>query len=103
LRIGNQFIVCGLHLFGGAQAFRSFFAAVGIGSYRYLFNAFLLYSDPNYRIITCSPTRTLTGSPGALGTNGNKTYSYLLSNLPPNKNIKPMAGLLPCDPLRGGF
>ena len=55
--------------FGGAQALGPSLQAVGIGSYRYLFNAFPYILTLIIIIITCSPRRTLTGSPGALGTN----------------------------------
>lgn len=55
--------------FGGAQALGPSLQAVGIGSYRYLFNAFPYILTLVIIIITCSPRRTLTGSPGALGTN----------------------------------
>ena len=55
--------------FGGAQALGPSLQAVGIGSYRYLFNAFPYILTLIIIIITCSPRRTLTGSPGALGMN----------------------------------
>lgn len=55
--------------FGGAQALGPSLQAVGIGSYRYLFNAFPYILTLIIIIITCSPRRTLSGSPGALGTN----------------------------------
>ncbi|OYQ66489.1 ABC transporter permease [Pseudanabaena sp. SR411] len=55
--------------FGGAQALGPSLQAVGIGSYRYLFNAFPYILTLVIIIITCSPRRTLSGSPGALGTN----------------------------------
>lgn len=55
--------------FGGAQALGPSLQAVGIGSYRYLFNAFPYILTLIIIIITCSPRRTLTGSPGALGIN----------------------------------
>ena len=56
-------------LFGGAQAIGPSLQAVGISSYRYLFNAAPYIMTLIITIITCSPRRTLTGSPGALGTN----------------------------------
>jgi len=55
--------------FGGAQALGPSLQAVGIGSYRYLFNAFPYILTLVIIIITCSPRKTLSGSPGALGTN----------------------------------
>lgn len=56
-------------LFGGAQAIGPSLQAVGISSYRYLFNAAPYILTLIITIITCSPRRTLAGSPGALGTN----------------------------------
>jgi simple sugar transport system permease protein len=56
-------------LFGGAQAIGPSLQAVGISSYRYLFNAAPYIMTLIITIITCSPRRTLAGSPGALGTN----------------------------------
>ncbi|TYQ31380.1 ABC transporter permease [Pseudanabaena sp. UWO310] len=56
-------------LFGGAQAIGPALQAVGITSYYYLFNAAPYIMTLIITIATCSPRRTLTGSPGALGTN----------------------------------
>jgi simple sugar transport system permease protein len=56
-------------LFGGAQAIGPSLQAVGISSYRYLFNAAPYIMTLIITIATCSPRRTLSGSPGALGTN----------------------------------
>ncbi|MBD2175712.1 ABC transporter permease [Pseudanabaena sp. FACHB-1998] len=56
-------------LFGGAQAIGPSLQAVGVSSYRYLFNAAPYILTLIITIATCSPRRTLTGSPGALGTN----------------------------------
>lgn len=55
-------------LFGGAQAIGPALQSVGINSYYYLFNASPYILTLIIMIITCSPKRTLTGAPGALGT-----------------------------------
>ena len=55
-------------LFGGAQAIGPALQAVGIDSYYYLFNAAPYILTLVVMIITCSPTRTSVGAPGALGT-----------------------------------
>jgi len=55
-------------LFGGAQAIGPALQSVGIQSYYYLFNASPYILTLAIMIITCSPQRTLTGAPGALGT-----------------------------------
>ncbi|EDX87396.1 amino acid or sugar ABC transport system, permease protein, putative [Synechococcus sp. PCC 7335] len=54
-------------LFGGAQAIGPAFQSVGIDSYYYLFNAAPYVLTLLIMIITCSPQKTLVGSPGALG------------------------------------
>ncbi|WP_317112351.1 ABC transporter permease [Chroococcidiopsis sp. SAG 2025] len=54
-------------LFGGAQAIGPALQSVGIDSYYYLFNASPYIFTLLIMIITCSPKRTLTGAPGALG------------------------------------
>ncbi|WP_348539950.1 MULTISPECIES: ABC transporter permease [Spirulina sp. CCY15215] len=54
-------------LFGGAQAIGPALQSVGIDSYYYLFNASPYILTLLIMIITCSPKRTLTGVPGALG------------------------------------
>ena len=54
-------------LFGGAQAIGPALQSVGINSYYYLFNASPYILTLLIMIITCSPKRTLTGAPGALG------------------------------------
>ena len=54
-------------LFGGAQAIGPAFQSVGINSYYYLFNAAPYILTLLIMVMTCSPKRTLTGSPGALG------------------------------------
>jgi general nucleoside transport system permease protein len=54
-------------LFGGAQAIGPALQSVGIDSYYYLFNASPYILTLLIMIITCSPKRTLTGAPGALG------------------------------------
>lgn len=56
-------------LFGGAQAIGPALQAVGVDSYYYLFNASPYILTLLIMIITCSPKRTLSGLPGALGTN----------------------------------
>ncbi|MEO0515753.1 MAG: ABC transporter permease [Cyanobacteria bacterium P01_A01_bin.116] len=54
-------------LFGGAQAAGPAFQSVGIDSYTYLFNATPYILTLLIMVVTCSPQRTLMGSPGALG------------------------------------
>ncbi|MEM8603944.1 MAG: ABC transporter permease [Cyanobacteria bacterium P01_H01_bin.121] len=54
-------------LFGGAQAVGPAFQSVGVQSYYYLFNAAPYVLTLVIMVITCSPQRTLAGSPGALG------------------------------------
>ncbi len=54
-------------LFGGAQAIGPAFQSVGIDSYYYLFNAAPYILTLLIMVVTCSPQRTLVGSPGALG------------------------------------
>ncbi|MEE3718687.1 ABC transporter permease [Tumidithrix elongata RA019] len=56
-------------LFGGAQAIGPALQAVRINAFPYLFNAAPYIFTLIIMIITCSPKRTLAGSPGALGTN----------------------------------
>jgi simple sugar transport system permease protein len=56
-------------LFGGAQAIGPALQAVRINAFPYLFNAAPYIFTLIIMIITCSPKRTLVGSPGALGTN----------------------------------
>ncbi|HAG82114.1 MAG TPA: ABC transporter permease [Cyanobacteria bacterium UBA11162] len=56
-------------LFGGAQALGPALQSVGITEGRYLFNAAPYVLTLAIMIITCSPKRTMTGVPGALGTN----------------------------------
>ncbi len=56
-------------LFGGAQAIGPALQAVRINAFPYLFNASPYILTLIIMIITCSPKRTLAGSPGALGTN----------------------------------
>jgi simple sugar transport system permease protein len=56
-------------LFGGAQAIGPALQAVGVDSYYYLFNASPYILTLLIMIITCSPKRTLSGLPGALGVN----------------------------------
>lgn len=55
-------------LFGGAQAIGPALQSVGVNSYYYLFNASPYILTLTIMIFTCSPKRTLTGAPGALGT-----------------------------------
>lgn len=55
-------------LFGGAQALGPALQSVGITEGYYLFNAAPYVLTLAIMIITCSPKRTLTGAPGALGT-----------------------------------
>lgn len=54
-------------LFGGAQAIGPAFQSVGVDTYTYLFNAAPYILTLVIMILTCSPARTLAGSPGALG------------------------------------
>jgi general nucleoside transport system permease protein len=54
-------------LFGGAQAVGPALQSVGIDAYYYLFNASPYILTLLIMVITCSPKRTLTGAPGALG------------------------------------
>ncbi len=55
-------------LFGGAQALGPALQSVGITQGYYLFNAAPYVLTLLIMIITCSPKRTLSGAPGALGT-----------------------------------
>ena len=55
-------------LFGGAQAIGPALQSVGIDQGYYLFNAAPYVLTLAIMIFTCSPKRTLTGAPGALGT-----------------------------------
>jgi simple sugar transport system permease protein len=55
-------------LFGGAQALGPALQSVGIEEGYYLFNAAPYALTLFIMIVTCSPKRTLTGAPGALGT-----------------------------------
>lgn len=55
-------------LFGGAQALGPALQSVGIKEGYYLFNAAPYILTLLIMIFTCSPKRTLTGAPGALGT-----------------------------------
>lgn len=55
-------------LFGGAQALGPALQSVGIKEGYYLFNAAPYILTLLIMIITCSPKRTLSGVPGALGT-----------------------------------
>ncbi|MBD2090268.1 ABC transporter permease [Microcoleus sp. FACHB-1515] len=55
-------------LFGGAQAIGPALQSVGIEQGYYLFNAAPYILTLAIMIFTCSPKRTLTGAPGALGT-----------------------------------
>ncbi|NJP08484.1 MAG: ABC transporter permease [Leptolyngbyaceae cyanobacterium RU_5_1] len=54
--------------FGGTQAVGPALQAVGVDSGIYLFNAAPYVLTLLIMIITCSPKRTLSGAPGALGT-----------------------------------
>jgi len=54
-------------LFGGTQAIGPAFQSIGIDSYYYLFNAAPYVLTLLIMIVTCSPQKTLAGSPGALG------------------------------------
>lgn len=55
-------------LFGGAQALGPALQSVGIKEGYYLFNAAPYILTLIIMIFTCSPKRSLTGAPGALGT-----------------------------------
>lgn len=55
-------------LFGGAQALGPALQSVGIEEGYYLFNAAPYVLTLLIMIFTCSPKRTLSGVPGALGT-----------------------------------
>ncbi|KAM3100482.1 ABC transporter permease [Phormidesmis sp. 146-12] len=55
-------------LFGGAQSLGPALQAVGIEGGYYLFNASPYILTLLIMIVTCSPKKTLTGAPGALGT-----------------------------------
>lgn len=55
-------------LFGGAQALGPALQSIGIKEGYYLFNAAPYVLTLIIMIFTCSPKRTLTGAPGALGT-----------------------------------
>jgi general nucleoside transport system permease protein len=54
-------------LFGGAQALGPALQSVGMTQGYYLFNAAPYVLTLAIMILTCSPTRTLSGAPGALG------------------------------------
>jgi len=55
--------------FGGAQAIGPTLQAIGIQGGYYLFNAAPYILTLLIMVFTCSPKKTLTGAPGALGTN----------------------------------
>lgn len=55
-------------LFGGAQSLGPALQSVGIKEGYYLFNAAPYVLTLLIMVFTCSPKRTLTGAPGALGT-----------------------------------
>jgi general nucleoside transport system permease protein len=55
-------------LFGGAQALGPALQSVGITQGYYLFNAAPYVLTLIIMILTCSPSRTVAGAPGALGT-----------------------------------
>lgn len=55
-------------LFGGAQAIGPALQSVGVEGGYYLFNASPYILTLAIMIFTCSPKKTLTGAPGALGT-----------------------------------
>jgi simple sugar transport system permease protein len=57
-------------LFGGAQALGPALQAIGIKEGYYLFNAAPYVLTLIIMIATCTPKRTLTGAPGALGMEG---------------------------------
>lgn len=54
-------------LFGGAQALGPSLQALGVNGYYHLFNASPYLLTLAVMIATCSPNRSLTGMPGALG------------------------------------
>jgi general nucleoside transport system permease protein len=54
-------------LFGGAQAIGPALQSVGMTQGYYLFNAAPYILTLGIMILTCSPTRTISGAPGALG------------------------------------
>ena len=54
-------------LFGGAQAVGPALQAAGVQSYYHLFNAAPYVLTLGIMIFTCTPKRSLAGSPGALG------------------------------------
>jgi simple sugar transport system permease protein len=54
-------------LFGGSQAIGPALQTVGVDSYYYLWNASPYILTLLIMIVTCSPKRTLSGVPGALG------------------------------------
>ncbi|MBM0740119.1 ABC transporter permease [Phormidium sp. CLA17] len=54
--------------FGGAQAIGPALQSVGMDQGRYLFNAMPYILTLLVMVITCSPKKTLSGAPGALGT-----------------------------------
>lgn len=54
-------------LFGGAQAIGPAFQSIGIQQGYYLFNAAPYVLTLLIMMLTCSPRRSLTGAPGALG------------------------------------
>jgi general nucleoside transport system permease protein len=54
-------------LFGGAQSIGPALQSVGITQGYYLFNAAPYILTLGIMILTCSPTRTISGAPGALG------------------------------------
>ena len=56
-------------LFGGAQALGPALQSVGVQEGYYLFNAAPYVLTLLIMVLTCSPKRTLSGVPGALGTN----------------------------------
>lgn len=55
-------------LFGGAQALGPALQSIGITQGYYLFNAAPYVLTLAIMILTCSPNRTISGAPGALGT-----------------------------------
>ncbi len=55
-------------LFGGAQALGPALQSIGITQGYYLFNAAPYVLTLAIMILTCSPNRTVSGAPGALGT-----------------------------------
>jgi ABC-type uncharacterized transport system permease subunit len=54
--------------FGGAQAVGPALQSIGVDQGRYLFNAMPYILTLIIMVITCSPKKTLSGAPGALGT-----------------------------------